>query len=430
MRNFLIIARREYLERVRTKSFIIITLLLPILMIGATVVLPRLLASGSVETKHFVIVASNASTAETLRDALKKAAEGPGEESRITKGTQGSGKVSPRLNLTADISTDTSDAQRTALTEKVNQKQLDGVIFGADDSLASGKISFYTRDISSLTIQELVREGLTDGVRRDMLTNKGLTRPEIDKILRPVTMDVLGPAGAGNPLAMYITVLALVMIMYIAVMIYGAGVQRAILEEKTSRVMEVMLATARPVEMLAGKILGVGAVGLTQMGIWVTTGMIFGAFSVLSTGVDVKGIFSVKSMLFMGLFFLLGYFMYSTLSAAIGAMANSDQDTQQLQIIAMMPMIFAVMIMGFVLQSPNGALGVWTSMFPLTAPLIMFMRIAIQTPPLWQIVLSIVLIIATTAGFVFLCARIYRVGILMYGKRATLPEIMKWIKYA
>src|SRR5215467_9660358 len=219
MRNFLIIARREYLERVRTKSFIIITLLLPILMIGATVVLPRLLARGSVETKHFVIVASNASTAETLRDELKKAAEGPGEESRITKGTQGSGKVSPRLNLTADISTDTSDAQRTALTEKVNQKQLDGVIFGADDSLASGKISFYTRDISSLTTQELVREGLTDGVRRDLLTNKGLTGPEIDKVLRPVTMDVRGPAGAGNPVAMYITVLALVMIMYIAVMI-------------------------------------------------------------------------------------------------------------------------------------------------------------------------------------------------------------------
>jgi ABC-2 type transport system permease protein len=427
MRKFLIIARREYLERVKTRSFIIITILLPVIMIGATVILPRLLARGAVEAKHYVIVGTSRAAAEMLREGLKRAVSG---ESGEAVAGQAKEKGAPKLNLTAEISTDTTEGARNALIEKVKKKELDGVIFGTDDRLAAGKIGFYTRDTASLTTQQLVKEGLTDGVRRAQLVNKGLTGEEVDKVLRPVEMEVQGPGGTGNPVAVYITVLSLVMIMYLAVTVYGAAVQRAILEEKTSRVMEVMLAAARPIEMLSGKIFGVGAVGLTQMGIWVGTGMVFGAFGVLSSGMDVKGIFSVKAMLFMGLFFLLGYAMNSTLSAAIGAMATSDQETQQLQVISMVPMVIAVTVMGFVMQFPNGTLSFWMSMFPLTAPLIMFARIAIQQPPLWQIVLSIALILGTTVGFVFLCARIYRVGILMYGKRVTLPEIMKWIRYA
>lgn len=422
MRNFLVIARREYLQRVKTRAFIIMTILLPILMIAATVILPRLLLGSSAETKHYVVVASNANTAEMIRGELKRVSDnGAGA---------GSGNMFSKLNLRIEISTDTSDANRATLENEVKQKQLDGVIFCTEADLSAGKASFYTKDLSSLGTQQLVRAGITEGFRRSVLTENHLPQPEIEKIFRPLEMNVQGPAGTSNPIALFAAAFALVMIMYLAVVLYGTSVMRAVLEEKTSRVMEVMLSSSSPLDLMAGKILGVGAAGLTQITIWAITGLVFGSFSILSTGVNVKGVLSLKAMLFMGLFFLLGYALYSTLCAAIGAMVNSDQETQQLTMIVMMPLILSLTVMFAVFQSPNSGLSVGFSLFPLTAPIIMFLRIAIQPPPVWEVALSISLIIVTISGALFLCARIYRVGILMYGKRPTLPEIAKWIRYA
>src|SRR5262249_31755004 len=159
--------------------------------------------------------------------------------------------------------------------------------------------------------------------------------------------------------------------------------------------------------------------------------ILFGSFGILSAGLDLKEILSPKLMLSFGLFFLLGYALYSTLCAAIGAIVNSEQETQQLQLPVMLPLIISAVLMpNAIHQGPNSSVAFWASLFPLTAPLHMFLRIAIQTPPMWQVLLSIGLMIATTVVLAQLCARIYRVGILMYGKRPTLPEILKWIKYA
>jgi ABC-2 type transport system permease protein len=130
------------------------------------------------------------------------------------------------------------------------------------------------------------------------------------------------------------------------------------------------------------------------------------------------------------IFFLLGYLLYSTMYAAVGAMVNSEEEAQQLQWPVMMPLILCSVFASAVIRDPNTPLAFWTSIFPLTAPILMFVRIAVQTPPLWQILLSITLQVLAICGMVWVCARIYRVGILMYGKRPTLPEILKWIKYA
>jgi ABC-2 type transport system permease protein len=425
MPKFFLIARREYLERVRTKSFMVVTVLFPVLMFGVLVGPNLLLVRGSGETKHYVIVASNARMGEVLRDELKKASEKP-DESTIIKSAP---NAVPKVNLVVDVSTDTSDAERTTLIEQVKQKQLDGVIFSTDHDLAARKVIFYTGNLSGIRAQALVKRGIADGVRRDFLTNRGLTQPEIDNVIKSVEMEAQGPTG-GNPAIVLFTVMGLVMTMFAAVLTHGLSIMRAILEEKTSRVMEVMVASARPIEMMTGKIVGVGAVGLTQIGIWAATGTFFGSFSAASGGIDLKEIVSAKLMLAFGLFFLLGYAMYGTLCAAIGAIVNSEQEAQQLQLPVMLPLIASALIMLSVLQSPNSTVAVWASIFPLTAPLNMFLRIAVQTPPMWQILLSIGLMIATTVALAQLCARIYRVGILMYGKRPTLPEIVKWIKYA
>jgi ABC-2 type transport system permease protein len=425
MRKFFIIARREYLERVRTKSFLVVTVLFPVVMFGVLLGPNLLLMRGSDETKHYVVMASNARTGEALRDELKRAAEKPDE----TKVMKSAPNALLKVKLIVDVATDTSAAQRTALIEQVKQKQLDGVIFSTDKELADRKVIFYTGNLSGISTQTLVKRGIANGVRRDLLLSKGFAQPEIDNVIESVDLETQGPSGA-NPAIVFFTVMGLVMTMFAAVLTHGLSIMRAILEEKTSRVMEVMVASARPIEMMAGKILGVGAVGLTQICIWAATGILLGSFSAASGGIDLKEIVSAKLILAFGLFFLLGYALYSTLCAAMGAIVNSEQEAQQLQLPVMLPLIASALIMPSVLQSPNSTVSVWASIFPLTAPLNMFLRIAVQTPPMWQILLSIGLMIATTVALAQLCARIYRVGILMYGKRPTLPEIVKWIKYA
>jgi ABC-2 type transport system permease protein len=237
--------------------------------------------------------------------------------------------------------------------------------------------------------------------------------------------------NAPNPQVMFIATLGMVMVMYVTVLLYGVNVMRSILEEKTSRIMEVMLSTASAKDLMAGKILGVGAVGLTQVGIWVLTAGIFSSSALVASAGLIKGVLSLKLLLYFGVFFLLGYVLYSTLCAAVGSMVNSEQEAQQMQFLVMMPMILSVIFIVNIFQHPSSPVAIFGSLFPFTAPLVMFSRIAIQPEtPSWQIAASIALMIATIYGMVWLCGRIYRVGILMYGKKPNLPEIMKWIKYA
>jgi len=430
MHNMFIIARREYLERIRSKAFIVMTILLPVLMFGSAVVPSLLMMRNSGETKHIIVVASNSAMGELLREQLNRASQRRAKEVSEVTGMNKQSSAQERFKYQVDVSTDTSQAQHDVLDEKVKQKQLDGVIFATDDALAAHKVSFLTRDISNFNLMEDVKDGITQTVRQSFLKSRGLSQDDIESTFKSVQLDSRTPAGSGNTLGVFFTAFGMAMIMYVTVLMYGINVMRAIIEEKTSRVMEVMLASARPMEMMGGKIIGVGAVGLTQVAIWSATAILFLFARTGGSGLNLGGVLSVKILIFFGVFFLLGYLLYSTLCAAIGAMVNSDQEAQQLQFIIMAPLILSVFMVGSIIQAPNGPVAVWGSLFPLTAPLIMFMRICVETPPPWQIALSMVLMVLTAYLLVFLCARIYRVGILMYGKRPTLPEIVKWIKYA
>jgi ABC-2 type transport system permease protein len=205
---------------------------------------------------------------------------------------------------------------------------------------------------------------------------------------------------------------------------------RAVLEEKNSRVMEVMLSSATSTELMAGKLIGVGAVGLTQIGIWIVMAGVY-ALPALAAGASTGEIrIAPLTLAAFALFFLFGYFLYSSIYAAVGAVITSEQEGQQLQFIILLPLIVAVFMMGPVMRAPDSPVAVWTSMVPFFSPVLMYVRIAVQPPPVWQIALSLVLLVVTIAGILILCARIYRIGILMYGKRPTLPEIVKWLKYA
>lgn len=422
MRNVFLIARREYLERVRQRSFLIMTIVIPALMFGVTV-LPSLIAERGAGTKHLVVVASDRQTAELIRMQLQEPLEEAASGGRAQK-------RSPLPAYQIDVATDVSTSARAALADEVKQKQLDGVVWADDQALAANKATFITNNVSSLTDNAVVLQGISRAAHQRLLKTKGLSDTEIESALRPVALETQSPAGAGAPIATFFAVLSLVMIMYMTVLLYGINVMRAVLEEKSSRIMEVMLSTATAKEMMAGKILGVGAVGLTQIGIWALAAAVLGGGTLFAAAGILKSIVSAKLLVFFAVFFLLGYALYSTLCAAVGSMVNSEQEAQQMQFIVMLPMVLSVIILVNIIQNPAAPLAFWASLFPLTAPLIMFTRVALESPPAWQIGLSITLMVATIYGLVWLCGRIYRVGILMYGKRPTLPEILKWIKYA
>ncbi len=433
MHNTFIIAKREYLERVRSRSFVIMTFFIPLLMFGVTVVPTLLMNKDSNETKHMVVVAGDRDTAEMIRSRIEQRQEKSNDKASGEVKTK---RGLPPTHFTVEVSTDTADSARAALTKKVKDKELDGFLWATPEAIQARKLDFVTRDTSSFIENGLLGQSVTDALRRSALKNKGLKEDDIESALQSVDVEPQSPLGkdAPNPQILFFATLGMVMVLYMTVLLYGINVMRSILEEKTSRIMEVMLSTASAKQMMAGKILGVGAVGLTQVAIWLGTALVFSGGALVANAAQIKGVLSVKMLVFFAVYFLLGYILYSTLCAAVGSMVNSEQEAQQLQFLVMMPMILSVIMIMQIFQHPNSQMALWGSLFPFTAPLVMFTRIAMQTGSLWdigwQIALSIGLMLATIYGMIWLCGRIYRVGILMYGKKPNLPEIMKWIKYA
>jgi ABC-2 type transport system permease protein len=263
---------------------------------------------------------------------------------------------------------------------------------------------------------------------REELNRKGVAVKDIDGLLAPVNVDT---SATGDSRAAYSAALVLFLLMYMVIMLYGMNTARSIIEEKSSRIFEVLLSTIKPDEMLAGKILGVGAVGLTQIGVWMAAAIILGstglAASFLGSG---KLPISLGQALFFVAYFLFGFLVYSSIAAALGAMTNSEQELQQLNMFLVLPLAFCMLMLFVIGAAPNSTLSTVVSLIPFCSPLLMNLRISLTTVPVWQIALSFVLMSLTIVAILWVASRIYRVGILMYGKKPNLPEILRWLRYS
>jgi ABC-2 type transport system permease protein len=215
------------------------------------------------------------------------------------------------------------------------------------------------------------------------------------------------------------------------IMLYGMNVARSIIEEKTSRVFEVMLATIRPEAMMAGKIIGVGSVGLTQVGIWLLAVLLFGSSFAARIGASSIHIgLTPGQIVYFFIYFLLGYLFYSSIAAALGAMTNSEQELQQLNMFLVMPLAVCFIALRSVLTSPDSTGARVLALIPPFTPLIMYLRVSLGHPEPWEILLSLLLTSSSIYGIIWVTSRIYRIGVLMYGKRPNLPEILRWLKYS
>ena len=425
MHNTWLILQREYLERVRTKGFILFTVLMPLFIAGIIVGPAKLMSRKSSAVHSIVVVASS----QALADEVKQQLDNP-----ILSGSDDfDDKQPPKYSVSTSL--DTSAAGQKALFDRVDRGELEGYIWLDDQAVKDRKVSYKTREASDFMQNVSIRTAVTAALVQQKLASHGIGNEEIEQLQKPLDVETVridkGRESKSGSVAMVMLPFLLMMMIYITVIVYGVAVMRSVLEEKNSRVMEVMLSSVTAKELMAGKILGVGAVGLTQILIWVAVGMVASTPAAIAAKPYLAQL-QIAPAVFacFPIFFLLGFILYSCMYAAVGAMVNSEEEAQQLQWPVMLPIIACSAFAMEAIRHPNSQLTFLLSEFPLTSPILMFVRVVVQQPPLWQILLSIGLLLVTIYGAVALCSRIYRVGILMYGKRPTLPEILKWIKYA
>jgi ABC-2 type transport system permease protein len=433
MHKVLLIIQREYLVRVRTKAFLIFTLLMP-LFVGGVIVLPGRLMMHSSGTKHIVIVSADTVLANSMEVELSSARSFDDDEAPPTH-TRKPGK--PAFDIS--VLTTPTEALRQQLTTQVRDGNLDGFTWIDPDAISSRKATYYSRTAGDFIEVSLIGRALRSALSQRELASHGFSPEQAKILLGPVNVDTVHIDKLGSNrssgLGVFMLPFLLMFAIYMTVFIYGLYVMRSVMEEKSSRIVEVLLGSVTPMQLMAGKIIGVGAVGLTQIGIWAAAGSILGTGSfalarqLIGNSMQDAHVSTVALVLFP-LFFVLGYATYACLYAAIGAMVNSDEEAQQLQFPVTLPLVLCMVFAMSIIRDPNSPVAFWLSMFPLTSPIIMFVRISVSMPPTWQIALSIAISIASLYGLVWLTSRIYRIGILMYGKRPTLPEILKWIRYA
>jgi ABC-2 type transport system permease protein len=416
MHNIWLIAKREYLERIHAKSFLIMTILIPILMGG--LVYGAALANGRFSNLHIAVVTENRQLGLDLKSELESTTQG---------GANSDGESVSRGVSKVDIISPPLPDTRATLDDELSNRKLDGYIWVTPSSVPHTRPTFewVSKSKADVLTPSLLGQGIRTTLTREGLGNAGMPLPEIDSLLKPVDL-ISKDKDAGW--AAFASVYALFFLMYFVILFYGMNVARSIIEEKTSRIFEVLLATIRPEEMMAGKVIGVGAVGLTQVGIWIVVGLVVARLGLLAANVS----FSITptQVGFFILFFILGYILYSSVAAALGAMTSSEQELQQMNMFLMLPLIACSVVILSVVRDSDGVIAKAFSFFPFCTPLIMYVRIAVHQPPFWQIGLSILGLILTILAVLWFASRIYRVGILMYGKKPNLPEILRWLKYS
>ncbi len=411
MHRIWLIAKREYLERVRTKGFLIMTLLLPAIMIGGfTLLYFKTRHSG--EAKRITVVSQDQRIAQEVQQELEGDKNAP---------------------MHVRVQPYSPDAEQE-LISAVDAKALDGFLI-IDTQKDEPGIRYYSPSSADVVMKSRLGDAVRRALVQQGLSRHGAAQSEIQQLMKSpvVQTEVIrdGKADESDSGLAYASVYVLFFMMYFAVMLHGMNVARSVIEEKTSRVFEVMLSTVKPNEMLAGKMVGVGAVGVTQIGIWLISVLALSASPLLAAaGTGFRLSISAGQALAFVVYFLLGFLLYSGIAAALGAMCNSEQELQQLNMLIVLPMAVCSFTVFPVLTEPNTRFAQVMSQIPLFTPLLMYVRIAVHAASALEIALSLVIMSATIYAVVWFASRIYRVGILMYGKKPNLPEILRWVKYS
>jgi ABC-2 type transport system permease protein len=430
---------REFKERVYKKSFIITTLLMPVLMLVLSIAPALIMFFAKGETKHISVIDQSGIVADKLESNEDVVFE-----------------VVPNGDL------------QTELKRSLEQENF-GVLYIEQDVVTNpNKVQLYTNASSSMTIEDSITDQIEDIIETERL--KAHNIENLPEILKQIEVNISlttyrngdnEQSEATSSAASSFTGMALGFVLYFFLIIYGSIVMQSIIEEKNSRILEVLVSTVRPFDMMMGKILGVASVALTQIAIWGVLLIVISAavipavipqdvlagveavqagadVATLTADIDPEAITALASIMDTGyiselvvlllLFMMGGFLLYAAMYAAIVASVDQVQDAQQLTTPVTIPIIFSFIILTMIMNDPNNPLVVWCSIIPFTSPIVMIGRIPSGIPT-WEIVTSLILLYATFIVMVWLAGKIYRVGIFMHGKKPSLKELYRWLKY-
>jgi len=416
LRALWLVLRREYVERVKSFSFLASTVAAPALCL-ALAATPALFASRLSAPRHIVVVCSAPEPARQIADAFHHWGLG---------------------HYRAEILTAATPQERDKLTSMVRQSRIEGFLWLDNAALASGHVVYVSRSGLDTLGRESLRSMIYRALIRARLATHGLTPSAIDLSLQPISLDLISLRAAtvgkdgSDGVAVIVVTVAIITILEMSLLSYGIIVMRSVLEDKTSRMVEILLCSVTPRALMAGKVLGVGGLSLTQVLIWaaIAAGGVTAAGRILGTGLVSSLTLGRGSLAMFALFYVLGYLFYSSLYAALGAAFNTADEAQYWSFILTLPLLFAGMAAWSLFEQADSAIAVALSLLPPLAPVMMSMRIAVGAAPSWQIGLAFALMAAAICAAWALSARIYRVGTLMYGKKPSLREITRWLRYA
>ena len=422
MRKIWLIFKREYLTRVKTKGFVVGTLLIPALGIVSVVLVAFLASHGSTTKFRIAIVDNIGGLGESVAQQLDTSAKAEQPQFTITQSIDRPGS---------------SAAVEDTLRAEVNSRALDAYL--VIPASLSQPVELHTRNPGNFRVIGPITSAVNEALIEARLSARGIHVKDLSEVTRDEGLRVIKVSAGGEAVEKGQTIgvaIGLVLLLYMSLLMYGIITMRSVLEEKTSRTMEVLISSVQPYQLLTGKILGVAGVAFTQFLIWIASlGLLLSYGALMAATFNPTSSFPAIHIPFSlaiwaVFFFFGGYFLYSAMFAAIGAACSTDQDAAQLQWLAMGPLVFTMMIYWTVLSDPSSKMSLILSEIPWFSPVLMPMRISIQSPPVWELVLSVVLLLLAIFGVIYLSAKVYRIGVLMYGKRPTLPELVRWVRYS
>lgn len=452
MNKFLAVVKREYVTRVRSKFFVFMTVLGPLMLVVVTIVPALLFNIKTGDTRLAILdLTEGRKLYPSIREALLREEHQPVTSARTEVVDSVNSNSQERLkkaskSITGSFTVEevalngrSLDEVRKELNARIGNEQLEGYLVIPADILSNSesKTSYYGRNVGDVMTRGQIEQRLNSAVRRQRLIKEGVKDRDVDALSKSVDLAAFpvndkGEEGAEDSGAKFIVVFAIAFLIYITILLYGQVVLGAIVEEKETRIAEILFSSVRPFTLMFGKLIGVSLMALTQLTIW---GVAFAALALFAVpalvaqgkDINLPELPAAFFPLFL-LFFVLGYFLYATIYVLVGSMVTTAQEGGQMA----MPVIFllvAGLYMAFpVIRSPNSPFAFWISMVPFFSPITMLVRIVSQTPPAWQIALSLLIGYATVVLLLWLASRIYRVGMLMYGKKATIPEVWRWVR--
>ena len=425
MHKILMVIRREYLESVRKKVFWIGTAAFPLFIVGifALQIVASMVTTD--DQKSIAIIDENGSIAAPLQEALLIG-------DRLKTGE-------PKYPMEIiDAGSGVEDRRAEAL-QRVEAGQLYGLISIGNSLTEEGFARLDWKNAGDQTTFRNLRNALYDVVVQARFDQSDLQieAEKLKQLTAGVRLESFKLTKGGESTkkgfeATFLPVMVFVMMLYFLIYFHGYTVTRGIVAEKSTRVMEILLGSLSPTELMTGKIIGLGLVGLTQVSIYVISGAIFrmAARVWLSMG-DLDFLLdalAIDNLIAFAVFYIFGYFLFVTIFAMIGAACNTDMEAQQLQAPVVICLMLPMMTTFFFVANPDSTLATVLSMIPIFTPMVMFMRVSVLTPPMWQILLSLVIMSITIYIFFRASAKIFRIGTLMYGKRPTIKELMRWAR--